>query len=444
MTLVQQPHIKSTPLYHPTIADIICDQDAIINAHTQCITRANTNSLPKPKHHYNNIHTITSFISINNPKNPNLSPLSFKHTNYHDLFNFSFLSSPLPSFRHCTTNLSKPPNTSHKALTRPDKEVWISAMKQEIDSLEEHKAFKRTQLPEGRKTIGVHWMYDYKYNPDGSIITGKEKARLAAQGFSQQPEDYRETYAPVVKLTSICIVLAFANRFNYEIMSFDVKTAFLHAQLPYSIYIKQIPGYLKENPKTVLELLVALYGLKQLAYKWYKLLFTIFCSLGLSCCEADYAVLIGRWTTPPYSLVTMLSSGLSLTLIISIHVDDGLTISNSLPLYHWFTTEMSKKIDFVCLGAIVNSRYLGQHIIHDHLNKTIKILQLDLISDLLEARIASWLTYLFYITYQNCLLAHQMHVVKFWTKISLFGINVWSEASHTLQYVLIRILPMLQ
>jgi hypothetical protein len=45
---------------------------------------------------------------------------------------------------------------------------------------------------------------------------------------------------------------------------------------------------------------------------------------------------------------------------------------------------MSKKIDFICLGAIVNSRYLSQHIICDCLNKTIKISQSDLISDLLE------------------------------------------------------------
>jgi hypothetical protein len=111
---------------------------------------------------------------------------------------------------------------------------------------------------------------------------------------------------------------------------------------------------------------------------------TIFCSLGLSHCKADHAVFIRQWMTPPHSSVTMLSSGLPLTLITPIHVDDGLTISNSLPLYHWFTTEMSKKIDFICLGAIVNSRYLGQPIICDCLNKTIKISQSDLISDLLE------------------------------------------------------------
>jgi hypothetical protein len=42
-----------------------------------------------------------------------------------------------------------------------------------------------------------------KYNPDGTIIHGKEKAHLIAQGFSQQPENFDEMYAPVAKMTSI-------------------------------------------------------------------------------------------------------------------------------------------------------------------------------------------------------------------------------------------------
>ena len=144
-------------------------------------------------------------------------------------------------------------------------------MKHEFDSLEQRKVFECTFLPVSHKAIGVHWTFDYKYNPDGSIIVEKEKARLVAQGFSQRPEDFGETYAPVVKLTSIRIILAFANAHDYEIMSFDVKTAFLHARLPYSIYVKQILGYPKENPHTVLKLLIALYGLKQSAYEWYKI-----------------------------------------------------------------------------------------------------------------------------------------------------------------------------
>jgi hypothetical protein len=54
-----------------------------------------------------------------------------------------------------------------------------------MDSLKDCKAFEHTFLPDGYKAIGVCWTYDYKYHPDGSIITRKEKAQLVAQGFSQ-------------------------------------------------------------------------------------------------------------------------------------------------------------------------------------------------------------------------------------------------------------------
>lgn len=167
-------------------------------------------------------------------------------------------------------------------------------------------------------------------------------------------------------------------------MSFDVKTAFLHAQLPYSIYVNQIPGYPEDNPRTVLKLLVTLYGLKQSAYEWYKLLSNVLNSLGVLRCEADHAVFVRRWATPPHPSIPASTSDAPLTLIIPIHVDDGLVISNSLPLCKWFASEMSKKIDFVCLGAVVNSQYLGHQIICDRPNKIIKISWADLINDLLE------------------------------------------------------------
>ena len=91
---------------------------------------------------------------------------------------------------------------------------------------------------------------------------------------------------------------------------------------------------------------------------------------------------IGAWIGCP--LTPTLTSSEPLTLIVPIHVDDGLAICNSLPLYNWFITEISKKIDFVCLGTVSNTRYLGQRIICNHPNKTIQISQSDLILDLLE------------------------------------------------------------
>lgn len=40
-------------------------------------------------------------------------------------------------------------------------------------------------------------------------------------------------------MTSMRIIIAYANHHDYEIMSFNVKTAFLHAKLSYLLYVKQ-------------------------------------------------------------------------------------------------------------------------------------------------------------------------------------------------------------
>ena len=167
-------------------------------------------------------------------------------------------------------------------------------------------------------------------------------------------------------------------------MSFDVKTAFLHARLPLDIFVKQIPGFPESDPSTVLCLLVALYGLKQSSHEWYKLLSSTLATLGLHQCEADHAVFIGHWTIPPHSSIPALPSGDPLFLIIPIHVDDGLAVTNSLPLYEWFVKQISTTIDLVCLGPVLNTRYLGQHIIRDRGNKTLHLSQSDLITALLE------------------------------------------------------------
>src|SRR5271168_3802497 len=335
-------------------------------------------------HHYNDIDSISLLISLNTLHDITPSPSPDFFYTHTALLNECFLSAPYPFLRNRPWDLTQPPNSYNEATARPDSAVWIAAMQREVDSLEKRQAFKRMALPSGRKAIGVRWTYDYKYNPDGSVIRGKEKARLVAQGFSQRPEDFGETYAPVVKLSSVRILLAYANHYDLEIMSFDVKTAFLHAHLPYNIFVKQIPGFPEPDPDTVLRLLVALYGLRQSSYEWYKLLSSTLASLGLLRCEADHAVFVGRWTIPPHASITLPPSGQPLFLIIPIHVDDGLAISNSLPLYTWFVSEISKSIELISLGPVLNTRYLGQRIIRDRVNKTIRISQSDLILGLLE------------------------------------------------------------
>ena len=78
--------------------------------------------------------------------------------------------------------------------------------------------------------IGTRWVLCNKLNEDGDII--RNKARLVAQGYNQEEGiDYDETFAPVARLESIRIMLAFASYMNIKLYQMDVKCAFLNGYL---------------------------------------------------------------------------------------------------------------------------------------------------------------------------------------------------------------------
>jgi transposase InsO family protein len=359
---------QSRPL--SLIAEVISDRDERLSAQSTII------------HPQQTFESISAFIAINE-LNSLLSPAPMPTS---PSLEHSFLSTPRYPFRFRIQDYDpdKAPDSYNEAIARPDKDVWMAAMQREKDSLEHRGAFERvTPIPKDRKAIGVRWTFVHKYNPDGSIKRGKEKARLVAQGFSQREGiDFAETYAPVVKMTSTRIILAYANFHDCEIMSFDVKTAFLHAKLDYLLYVKQIPGFPEADPHTVLRLLVALYGLRQSAYEFYKFLLRLLLRLGLSRSELDHSVFIGRWTSPPHSSIPMPLSGKPLILIVPIHVDDGLAVSNSTPLYLWFIDQLTPDLEIVDMGPV--SMYLGERITRDRANRKLWISQKPLIVDLLH------------------------------------------------------------
>ena len=70
------------------------------------------------------------------------------------------------------------------------------------------------------------------------------KARLVAKGYAQKEGiDYNEVFSPVVKHSSIRILLALVAQFNMELVQMDVKTTFLHGDLEEEIYITQPNGF---------------------------------------------------------------------------------------------------------------------------------------------------------------------------------------------------------
>ncbi|GKF57880.1 retrovirus-related pol polyprotein from transposon TNT 1-94, partial [Tanacetum coccineum] len=101
------------------------------------------------------------------------------------------------------------------------------------------------------------------------------KARLVAQGFSQEGINYDETFAPVERMEAIGIFLAFATYMNFKVFQMDVKSAFLNGKLKEEVYVKQPPGFeCSEFLDYVCKLDKALYGMKQVPRAWYETLST--------------------------------------------------------------------------------------------------------------------------------------------------------------------------
>ena len=85
---------------------------------------------------------------------------------------------------------------------------------------------------------GCKWVYRVKYNADGSIL--KYKAQLVAKGFHQTPGvDYEETFIPVIKAPTICVIFSLVVTYDWDIQQVNVNNAFLNEDLTETMYMAQ-------------------------------------------------------------------------------------------------------------------------------------------------------------------------------------------------------------
>jgi hypothetical protein len=105
-------------------------------------------------------------------------------------------------------------------------------------------------------------------------VVTRNKARLVTKGYSEvEGLDFDETYAPVARVESIRILLAYATHHGFKLYQMDVKSAFLNGPIKEEVYVDQPPGFEdSECPNHVYKLLKALYGLKQAPKAWYECL----------------------------------------------------------------------------------------------------------------------------------------------------------------------------
>ncbi|WVZ77237.1 LOW QUALITY PROTEIN: hypothetical protein U9M48_025126 [Paspalum notatum var. saurae] len=177
-------------------------------------------------------------------------------------------------------------------------------MHEELENFERNHVWDLVEPPPNGRPIGTKWVFKNKRGEDGMVVRNKPGVS------SKEGIDYEETFAPVVRLEAIRILLAFAASKGFKLRLMDVKSAFPN-------------GFIEE------ELRKALYGPKQAPRAWYARLKSFLLKSGFVMGSVDKTLFL-------------LSRGGD-TTIVRIYVDDIIFGGSSHALVSSFAERMSEE-----------------------------------------------------------------------------------------------------
>ncbi|KAL0366969.1 UNVERIFIED_CONTAM: Retrovirus-related Pol polyprotein from transposon TNT 1-94 [Sesamum radiatum] len=258
------------------------------------------------------------------------------------------------------------PLTYEEALGSKNSEQWKQAMNEEIESLRKNNTWVLVPKPKNASVIDCKWLFKIKQENE----TTRYKATLVAKGFTQKEGvDYTEIFSPVVKFTTVRILLALVAHHDWELKQTDVKTAFLHGDLEDKIFLNQPCGFVdKKKPNHVCMLNKSLYGLKQSPRQWNKKFDAFMKNLKFLRSEFDPCLYFKCESSMPIFLV--------------LYVDDMLIASPSLTLITELQNNLKKNFEMKDLGKA--KKILGMSIDRDRKNSTIFLNQSSYVKNVLK------------------------------------------------------------
>ena len=240
------------------------------------------------------------------------------------------------------------PESYAEAKHMEDSVKWELEMQEEMDSLHKNHTWELTPLPNGKKALHNKWVYRIKQEHDGSK---RYKARLVVKGFQQREGvDYTEIFSPVVKLTTVRLVLSIVAAEDLHLEQLDVKTAFLHGELEEDIYMVQPEGFLSSGGEDlVCKLKRSLYGLKQAPRQWYKRFDAFMIANGFSRSEMDHCCYLKKFKGS--------------YIILLLYVDDMLIAGANMKEILYLKESLAKEFAMKDLGAAKQIR--GMRIVRE-------------------------------------------------------------------------------
>lgn len=247
------------------------------------------------------------------------------------------------------------PECFEEVESHKDKQSWVKAMQEEMNSLQKNDTYELAKLPKGKKALKNKWVF--KLKKDGEKLV-KYKARLVVKGFGQKKGiDFDEIFSPVVKMTSIRVVLGLVASLDLELEQLDVKTTFLHGDLEEEIYMVQPEGFeVRGKEHMVCRLKKSLYGLKQAPRQWYKKFDSFMVGHSYTRIDADHCVYVREFHGGNF-------------IILLLYVDDMLILGQDVQLIRSLKIDLFKLFDMKDPGPA--RQILGMHIRRDR--KAIKL-----------------------------------------------------------------------
>lgn len=260
------------------------------------------------------------------------------------------------------------PVTVEEAMSRSDAELWKRAMYEEMQCFEDNDAWELMDGPPDSTTVvPCKWVFKRKISESGEV---KYRARLVAKGCVQKAGvDYGDVFSPVVRHSTLRLLIALAVRLDLKITHIDVKTAFLNSSLEQPVYMRQPEGFIVKNHENkVYRLKKAVYGLKQSSRAWNARVNEVLSELGYNKSNHESCLFIKK--------------DKNLLTLVALYVDDFFVFSNDCGSVEFLKSKLSSEFDIKDLGEA--KQCLGVRISRDYKNNVIFLDQENYIDQVLK------------------------------------------------------------
>jgi hypothetical protein len=214
---------------------------------------------------------------------------------------------------------------------------WVVVIQEELNNFKRNKVWSLIERPK-LNIVGTKWVFCNKQDEHG--VATRNMVRLVAKDYSQvKGLDFDETFAPVARLESICILLTYATHHCFKLYQIDIKSVWLNEPIKKEFYVEQPPSFDDEEYLNhVYKLYKALYGLNQAPRAWYE-------------CLSDFLIdnnfRIGKVDTTHFTRRVD-----KYLFVCQIYVDDIIFGSTNISFCEEFSKIMTDRFEISMMGEL--------------------------------------------------------------------------------------------